>query len=114
MKTIYPGQIVLWNTAFGATPNGWHLCDGTDETPDLRNKFIVGAGNSYAPDDEGGSANHAHAFTSDGHFHNFEAGTDLQGGANNAGTTTTEAESDTTGVPSQPLPYYAVVYIIKL
>lgn len=35
-------------------PNGWHLCDGTNGTPDLRGRFIVGAGNTYSVGDSGG------------------------------------------------------------
>ncbi|GAI49997.1 unnamed protein product, partial [marine sediment metagenome] len=32
-------------------PSGWHLCDGTAGTIDLRNKFLVGAGDTYNPGD---------------------------------------------------------------
>jgi len=39
--TIPTGVIVMWS---GTTiPSGWALCDGTNSTPDLRNRFIVGA-----------------------------------------------------------------------
>ena len=39
--TIPTGVIVMWS---GTTiPSGWTLCDGTNSTPDLRNRFIVGA-----------------------------------------------------------------------
>ena len=36
-------------------PSGWHICDGTNGTPDLRDRFIVGAGNSYNPGSNGGT-----------------------------------------------------------
>jgi len=39
--SIPTGVIVMWS---GTTiPSGWALCDGTNSTPDLRNRFIVGA-----------------------------------------------------------------------
>lgn len=49
------GGIIIWSGASTAIPSGWHLCDGTSGTPDLRNKFIVGAGSEYKVGDTGGS-----------------------------------------------------------
>jgi microcystin-dependent protein len=49
------GMIVMW--AGGATyPTGWHICDGTAGTVDLRNKFVICAGSSYAAGSSGGAA----------------------------------------------------------
>jgi microcystin-dependent protein len=39
-------------------PSGWKLCDGSNGTPDLRNRFIVGAGSSYGLGNIGGEASH--------------------------------------------------------
>ena len=50
------GGIILWSGAANAIPTGWVLCDGQNSTPDLRNRFVVGAGDSYAVDATGGSA----------------------------------------------------------
>lgn len=36
-------------------PTGWKLCNGQNGTPDLRDRFIVGAGNSYAIGAKGGA-----------------------------------------------------------
>ena len=63
------GMILLWSGAIGSVPSGWHLCDGTTGTPDLRDRFIVGAGNSYSVNQVGGSADstlvaHNHTATS--------------------------------------------------
>lgn len=44
------GIIVLWSGAIVDIPAGWSLCDGADDRPDLRDKFIIGAGNTYNPD----------------------------------------------------------------
>ena len=48
-------MIILWSGAENAIPSGWVLCNGSNSTPDLRNRFVVGAGNSYSVGDNGGS-----------------------------------------------------------
>lgn len=45
----------MWSGASNAIPSGWWLCDGNNGTPDLRNRFIVGAGSSYGVGNTGGS-----------------------------------------------------------
>lgn len=49
------GGIILWSGAKTAIPTGWYLCDGTNGTPNLQNKFVIGAGNSYAVGATGGA-----------------------------------------------------------
>ena len=49
------GGIILWSGAANSVPAGWALCDGQNNTPDLRDKFIVGAGSAYQPGDAGGA-----------------------------------------------------------
>ena len=47
------GLICMWS---GSTvPSGWYLCDGTNGTPDLRNRFIVGSGDEYSVGTTGGN-----------------------------------------------------------
>ena len=85
------GMIIIWNGAQNAIPSGWVICDGNNNTPDLRNRFIVGAGSggSYSPGDTGGansvtlteaqmpSHNHSfsgsssHSHTINNHTHSF-------------------------------------------
>jgi hypothetical protein len=57
---IPAGVIVMWSGMTDTIPTGWALCDGTSGTPDLRDRFVVGAGSSYSVDDTGGSATMAH------------------------------------------------------
>ena len=62
------GCILLWSGSTGSIPAGWYLCNGSNGTPDLRDRFIVGAGNSYAVNAIGGSADaivvsHTHTAT---------------------------------------------------
>ena len=62
------GGIVIWSGAIVDIPDNWQICDGTNSTPDLRNRFVVGAGDTYAVTDTGGAASmdleHSHTLTS--------------------------------------------------
>ena len=53
--SIPKGIICMWSGLLEDIPSGWHLCDGNDGTPDLRNRFIVGIGNKYGVGDTGGN-----------------------------------------------------------
>jgi len=91
------GVIWMWNSTAASIPAGFQLCDGTNNTPDLRDRFIVGAGNLYAFGANGGAAtttlslgnmpshthtansaftgtalgSHTHTITDPGHTHNY-------------------------------------------
>ena len=100
------GGIIMWSGSISNIPSGWALCNGSNGTPDLRNRFVVGAysdsANSawpnLAPDDTGGSANavvvsHDHdadasSNVSDpGHRHSSRGfGTDDDGGDQHTGS----------------------------
>ncbi|MEO9964877.1 MAG: hypothetical protein ABJF11_03760 [Reichenbachiella sp.] len=49
------GGIIMWYGSIASVPTGWALCNGSNGTPDLRDRFIVGAGSSYSPQSTGGS-----------------------------------------------------------
>lgn len=49
-------MVLMWNGSSGSVPTGYHVCDGTTGTPDLRDRFVVGAGTTYALGANGGSA----------------------------------------------------------
>lgn len=42
------GAIIMWAGAINEIPTGWKLCDGTNGTPDLRSRFVVGYNSSEA------------------------------------------------------------------
>ena len=76
VNPIPTGAIFLWSGSIGAIPSGYVICDGTNSTPDLRDRFIIGAGNSYAVAATGGSADaivvshtHTATVTDAGHTH---------------------------------------------
>lgn len=54
--SVPKGAIVVWSGAENNIPANWHLCDGTNGTPDLRDKFVLGAGNNYSVGQTGGSS----------------------------------------------------------
>jgi len=65
---IPSGMIMIWSGSVGSIPTGWTLCNGSNSTPDLRDKFVIGAGSTYAVGGTGGSANaivvsHTHTAT---------------------------------------------------
>ena len=137
------GGIILWSGSVASIPTGWVLCNGSNSTPDLRNRFIVGAGSTYAVDATGGSADatlptHTHTATSTvtdpGHFHtaaprsngSIIAGaavgvsdgvtiTSLNTDTKTTGITvaTTNANAGTSGTNANLPPYYALAYIMK-
>lgn len=88
---IPTGAILLWSGSIGSIPAGFVLCNGNNGTPDLRDRFVVGAGTTYAVNATGGSADsvlptHTHGATSvvtdPGHTHGLTSipGTAAGGG----------------------------------
>lgn len=55
---VVRGMIVMWSGAATAIPVGWALCNGSNGTPDLRGKFVLGAGGTYSTGSTGGEATH--------------------------------------------------------
>ena len=133
------GMILLWSGAANAIPSGWTLCNGSNSTPDLRNRFVIGSGSSYNVGAQGGSkdavvVSHNHDVTDPQHDHNVEVVTDS--GSGPAGSTVDQNSSngngyvDTTGIRNASTgisiqnrgvsgtdknlpPYYALCYIMK-
>lgn len=74
------GGIIIWSGSAASIPSGWLLCNGTSGTPDLRDRFVVGAGSTYAVGATGGAATITLS-TSDipSHTHTFSATTSTDG-----------------------------------
>jgi hypothetical protein len=135
---IPTGGIIIWSGSVGAIPSGWALCNGSNGTPDLRSRFVVGAGSAYNVAATGGSANavvvsHTHSITDPTHRHNSQydgrtpsgidgigAGSEIGGmGTSYTYPTTYSATGITvnstgqSGVDANLPPYYALAYIMK-
>lgn len=104
---------MCWSGTVASIPPGWKLCDGTAGTPDLRNRFIIAAGDTFDPGDAGGSNTHTHNFTSDGHFHTWTAGYLFATGTTWDDVTDAKTDSGTTDPADHRPQYYALAYIMK-
>lgn len=97
-SAVPTGFIGMWSGSVATIPTGWALCDGSSGRPDLRDRFIVGAGSSYNIGDTGGSSSvtlvegnlpsHSHSFSGTGsasstnidHTHGWSGSTGGAGG----------------------------------
>ena len=131
IDSIPSGIVVSWYGDKANVPSGWAICDGTNGTPDLRDRFIVGAGNSYSLKATGGANTvsltadqngpHSHSGTTSSSQQTVVPGSDLLGThSNNMGkwgtvniTLTTGSSGKGAAHENRP-PYYALYFIIKL
>lgn len=75
------GIIVAWSGSADNVPDGWHICDGTEGTPDLQGKFILGSSTDHTVGSTGGEETHAlttnempshnHGFSGSSHTHSL-------------------------------------------
>jgi len=128
---IPSGVIVMW--AGASVPGGWALCDGTNGTPDLRERFIVGAGGDnpqvtgpsggYSPGAYGCNNEWKHKLTipeMPEHRHNYNGvgwGDRYDGGnwwsPYLSQTKTSEPTGGNQSHENRP-PYFALAYIMRL
>lgn len=84
---IFPsGSVILWFGVIGSAPAGWQICDGTNGTPDLRDRVPIGAGSTYALNASGGAASVTPTTSSDG-AHTHTATTSSDGAHTHTGST---------------------------
>ena len=114
LPDIFSGAINIWSGTIVSIPTGWVLCDGNNGTPDLRNKFVVGAGDTYAVNDSGGSNDHNHDYTGDFHSHTISPGLGISPGADFETSAISDlSQGDTDNADNFP-PFFSLAYIMKL
>ncbi|MCK4412964.1 MAG: hypothetical protein KAY32_05425 [Candidatus Eisenbacteria sp.] len=138
----------MWSGSIASIPSGWALCNGSTvnghPTPDLRNRFVLGAGSSYSVGATGGEASHtltinempshSHGVSDPGHTHLYTNPVygSLQGMVHDENGTAVEypiadgwnTASSTTGISVNSAgsgwahnnmpPYYALAYIMRV
>lgn len=114
VRALKVGMILMFNNAIAQIPEFWALCDGSRGTPDLRDKFIAGAGNTYDPSDTGGAVNHQHTFTSDSHRHDIDYNDEIAGGTGIGENVSSETVTGTTNNGDIRPPYHGIVFIKKI
>ena len=136
-SAIPSGGIIIWSGSSASIPSGWLLCDGTNSTPDLRNRFVVGATSTYAVGATGGSADaivvshtHTATVTDPGHTHSVPSGGVVASsiryetvgnafsasqttGSSTTGITVSNSTTGSSGTNANLPPYYALCYIMK-
>lgn len=129
------GAIIMWSGAINQIPQGWALCDGTNGTPNLKDRFIVGAGNNYLPGTTGGNAtislqhshiinDHTHSGTTQGpssYNNDIEEGSGHTAADNGhthkfatGGASDRNTDSRLSVAQDIRPPYYALAFIMKL
>jgi hypothetical protein len=102
------GMILMWSGSVNAVPAGWALCNGQNNTPDLRERFIMGLS---ADNDSrvGGQANHRHTAlpTTKGNTQNVTP-------FNNEFRLTIDSHTHDTDVQSNLPPFFKLAFIMKL
>jgi len=126
--TIPSGGIILWSGSSSSIPSGWVLCNGSNGTPNLTSRFVVGAGGGYGVGSTGGSANAvliSHTHTQSGGSTNDDGGSHVPGstsshsGLSNISNTgidangTLKTDGSVSGTNANLPPYYALCYIMK-
>ena len=127
-SSFVKGMINLWYGSSGSVPTGWAICDGTNDTPDLRDKFVIGAGSTYATGATGGEATHTLTVAEmPSHTHDIKAPLIQFPGIDAATTQTTNGRPDVMmnfpnitiqntggdGAHNNIPPYVALFYIMK-
>lgn len=135
------GGIIMWSGSIATIPQGWYICDGNNGTPDLRDRFVLGAGLSYNVAAAGGSKDavvvaHTHSLVNSGshvHYFNRDYDGNFGGGGGNAfigdnsnnniyDTKSMQAAGDhthtvnsagTAATNANMPPYYALAFIMK-
>lgn len=110
---MQPGMICWFYGLIAAIPDGWLLCDGSNDTPDLRNYFVFGAGGWLNPGSHAITFPHLHAFSSALHNHGRVPGPDMAIGIGTWITNSMVGVTGTTDPASNLPPYYALSYIMK-
>ena len=122
---VATGIIAIWSGAIVDIPSGWVICDGNNLTPDLRDKFVIGAGSGQAVNATGGSTSTSGATLSiaqlAAHTHTYANNPARSEGGDNASQSALQSTATTGSTGSGAAhthtgtlpPFFALAYIMK-
>jgi hypothetical protein len=131
------GGIIMWSGSVATIPPSWRLCNGANGTPNLQDRFVVGAGSGYNPGATGGSANatlvdHNHgltgrntggstlreifvSMTANSNFPNgLTSGIEFADGGTSSIGRATLNNAGSSGINANLPPYYALAFIMRV
>lgn len=79
-RLIPSNTIMAWNGTAANIPAGWVLCNGQNGAPDLRDRFILGAGGQEQPGASGAGDPHTHTVSALDPPNGFNPSTQTGGG----------------------------------
>ena len=85
--TVPAGVILMWSGSAASIPAGWKLCDGTNGTPNLVNRFVLGANATSPAVGATGGAATVTLTSAQMPVHSHSGTTDTHGGHQHTGTT---------------------------
>jgi len=112
-ESLPAGSIIMWSGTLASIPTGWQLCDGTNGTPDLRGRFVMGVSSGENPGATGGSITHTHTATASSSTSQIWID-DNSGGTDYWGAPASHSHSITVNAASHLPPYYKIAYIMKM
>tara|TARA_B100001778_G_scaffold189889_1_gene156403 strand:+ start:1429 stop:2193 length:765 start_codon:yes stop_codon:yes gene_type:complete len=124
IQGIPSGVIMMWSGAADAIPSGFVLCNGQNSTPDLRNRFVVGATDTYSVGATGGATSTNAVLGSvvvytgtEDNPNQVQDASSSYNGINNKNSRDrhqhgTDINHTHSNIPTLP-PYYALCYIMK-
>ncbi|KKM24026.1 hypothetical protein LCGC14_1609200 [marine sediment metagenome] len=124
---VETGMILMWSGTIATIPAGFVLCDGNFGTPDLRDKFVIGATQDDAGvaktnltgslTQSGGDPDHEHTFNAGNHQHQLLGDKFLATPGTTdilvADPTSPTGVSGLTAKNNDQPPYFALAYIMK-
>jgi hypothetical protein len=115
------GGIIMWSGSVASIPTGWELSDGTCaiSCPDLRDRFVVGSGSTYAVGATGGATTHVHSVPYSGWSGYTPTGyrtgeLALASDEGNFYSSLHATSNQNSGSSSSLPPYYSLAYIIRV
>jgi hypothetical protein len=114
------GGIILWSGAVSDIPAGWFLCNGSNGTPNLTDRFVIHADADSGGTNDVGDTGGSHTASVPAHDHSGSTSGSIERGSDSTVTFNTNVTHHQHNIPTQAAvnltitpKYYALAYIMK-